>query len=244
MAVAASGCTGTDFLESGNSPVRIQVVAMPGFQGEFDCVMLELNSVRFRPLTGTCGADSAPEDVGQPCHTVSDCPGGTCVGSTTEDLIGDAGISVWEAEDSVLGDLWNGPCAPENPTIQQFLPQLTQDVFANPDPLILSAGLYEISSFDIKSVTLYKDDLDFALVDWRECPNDVFAADILGDALRFTVVQGQDKLIQFTLDVDALDAAYVNPGSTNCGSESTGTGLRGNLADILECTTCDAGVVP
>ena len=93
----AAGCTSTDFIDSGNSIVSFELVAVGAGSQSFDCVQWGLGELKLRPLDGLCGADSL--NAGDPCLGTTDCvpkPGetGTCLNSEANELIGNDGILV------------------------------------------------------------------------------------------------------------------------------------------------------
>jgi len=117
LTLTVAGCTGTDFLNSGNAVVRVEVVAVGTPVEDFDCLLFELNNVSIRPLDGLCGAGSANE--GEPCLRDSDCPSGSgvgaCEGSNASAVIPNAGIVAVLNDDTVVGDLLSGGCTKSRP---------------------------------------------------------------------------------------------------------------------------------
>ena len=111
----AAGCTGTDFIDSGNSNVSFEIVTVGSTSQPYDCIQWAFGDLRLRPLDGTCAADSV--NAGDPCLSTTDCdplPGqtGTCVGSESLELVGDFGILV--VASPAAGNILGGDC---NPTI-------------------------------------------------------------------------------------------------------------------------------
>jgi hypothetical protein len=237
--LAAAGCTGTELVTSGNAVVRVNVTTEGEFVGEFDCVVFQISEMWVRPIGGVCAEDNA--NAGDACLDSTDCMPGTgpaeCEGSFADEIVGINGIVVVENGSTVQGDLWNGPCAPENPLVIDNAPELITDVFVNPDSFILSQEVYEISQLQITNVALYKDGPTLPEVDFRTClsPGEVLVAEVLGDALRFTVPPGGQKVIQFVLHLDKLEQ-FFQTGGNNCFI------LANNIEEIFTCETCDAGV--
>ena len=110
LILTAAGCTGTDFLNTGNATVRVEAVAVGTPIGDFDCLIFELDEMKIRPLDGICDDGSANPD--DPCLNNSDCTPGACVGSNAAGVIGNNGIIAVLSADTSQGDLWDGPCAP------------------------------------------------------------------------------------------------------------------------------------
>jgi len=220
----------------------MEVVAVGTPTEEFDCLLFELNEVRVRPLDGLCGADSGNE--GDPCLNDADCTAGSgsgiCEGSNAGEIIGNDGIVAVLSTDTTTGDLWSGPCAPTNDLVNEFFPGYTRDTWAAPPIYVLSDGLYEITTSGINNVAIYRDDADVNNVDLRQCASssDISMPTELGPGvLRFTM-SGVDRVIRYEVDIAALEQMFQPFDAANC------TTLRNNMADIIECTTCDAGVAP
>jgi hypothetical protein len=234
VALAAAGCTGTDFTPTGNAPVSIELVVSGDTAVDWDCILFEFETIRYRPLDGTCGADSTnPGDV---CLNDTDCdPGtgpGTCEGSKAGELIGNLGILASDNFATVKGNLLVGPCETSHAALEQFV---GADEIVLPPSLVLSEGLYEISLFGIANVGLYEDDPVLDNVDVRLCQGQTPVSTLLGDALRFTIPATTDKALRFELHADVLEQVFQF-GFGNCPA------LANNLADILTCETCDAGI--
>jgi hypothetical protein len=159
VALAAAGCTGTEFTATGNAPVRLEIVVTGETTVDWDCILFEFETIRYRPLDGTCGADSANE--GDPCLNATDCdPGtgsGTCEGSYAGEVIGNDGILASFSQDTVKGNLLVGRCETSHPELAAFV---DANELVLPPSLVLSEGLYEISTFGIANVGFYKDDPD------------------------------------------------------------------------------------
>ena len=111
--ILAAGCTGTDFIDSGNSNVSFEIVATGATIEPYDCIQWLFFELWVRPLDGTCAEDS--EDAGDLCLSNADCDPlpqetGTCVGSEAIELVGGFGIEV----DANLGagNILGGDCTP------------------------------------------------------------------------------------------------------------------------------------
>jgi len=245
LVLTAAGCTGTDFLNTGNANVRLEVAAVGTPSEEIDCLIFELEEVRVRPLDGLCGTDSSQPD--KPCLKDSDCPAGTgpgtCVGSNATEVVPNSGIVVALASNTEQGDLWNGPCESTNPLIEQFFqPSLNRGVWKSPPSFVLSDGLYAISSSRINNIRLYRDDPSPTFEDGllKQCVSSSTISMVQGlgaEALRFTM-NGEDKVIRYEVNIGALLDLWGDFDSNNC------TLLRQNMPSIIECVGCDAGVAP
>lgn len=114
----AAGCTGTDFLDNGNSTVAFEIVAVgsSNISKVYDCVQWRFGDLVIRPLDGTCGPTSI--NPGAACFKVSDCPPlvedepGTCDNSSAAELVEGDGIFVKAGD--IPGNILGGDC---NPTI-------------------------------------------------------------------------------------------------------------------------------
>ncbi len=109
--ILAAGCTGTDFIDSGNSNVSFEIVAVGTTSQPYDCLQWAFGDLRLRPLDGTCAADSV--NAGDPCLSTTDCaplPGqtGTCVGSESFEILGNFGILVVASPEP--GNILGGDC--------------------------------------------------------------------------------------------------------------------------------------
>jgi len=283
--VLAASCTGTDFIDSGNSNVFFEIVAVGSTSQPYDCVQWVFGDLKLRPLDGTCAADSV--NAGDPCLGTTDCdplPGesGTCVLSEANELLGDDGILVVANPDP--GNILGGDCAPtidaggvceglfvgpdqvrcvdatecgfceqaETPCDTDadcFAPDQCNQQAACVNPskirgaalipprsLILSAGVYEISGLAVGQAIVYIDLPQPPLVPagpfFRGCGQIPTVVDAFGDALRFTVLPSQDKMVRFAVDIGALEQNL--PAADSC------TDFLANITSILECDTCDA----
>jgi len=100
--------------------------------------------------------------------------------------------------------------------------------------------VYEITTSNINNIVLYIDDTNAPLPDYRQCSlaSEVSMPTELGPGvLRFTI-SGVDKVIRYEVNIAVLEQLFEQFDGSNC------TDLRDNMADIIECTTCDAGVTP
>jgi hypothetical protein len=261
IALAAVGCTGSDVLETDNNVVRIEIATAGQTQQTYDCIVFELDDTWVRPLDGTCGADSA--NAGDLCLNDTDCEAGSgpgsCEGSAASEVIGNDGIGLVIAGDTVLGNLLGGPCTPTTaggascafpffPAVPctmdsqcdltisgnfcrpTFYNQVNSVEFTAPPASILSTELYEISKLNIRQVALYRDNPVFL----GRCGNTTEVALALGDALRFTVPQGTDKVIRLTLHLDVLEQVLTTLNS--CAP------FQAVLEQAITCDTCDAGI--
>ncbi len=261
VVVVAAGCTGTDFLATGNSTVRFEIVLQGTTVGDYDCVIFEFERINVRPINGTCAADSA--NPGDQCFSSVDCLAGsgpgTCEGSDAEGLIPQDGIKVVTQEQTVPGNLTNGPCTPTaKKCFEPFFPyepcvedsdcdqetypgnvcELQSPFSAKGEfvpiaPIVLSEGLYEINRLVAANIGLYAD----AGPVERSCyqADQFILDDALGDALRFTVQPGQDKVVQINMDLGELELAMPDQFG-GC------FGLQNALRSVFSCATCDAGV--
>lgn len=111
-----------------------------------------------------------------------------------------------------------------------------------PDPLILSAGIYEIGAIRVGAMGLYQDLPQPPLVPpgpyFRGCSQIADVTDSFGDALRFSVSERESKVIRFEVNLTELEANL--PQVDECGTLTGGTGAFGNITSILECVSCDA----
>jgi len=227
MALAAAGCTGTDFLVTGNSSLRIEIVLEGATTQTYDCIEIELENLYVRPLDGTCGADSV--DAGEPCLGSDDCaPGsgtGTCEDSNAGEVIGDAGILVVDEADTVRGNLTGGDCNAAVGGAQALELVL-------PDAITLSEGLYEISRLEMRGAVLYTDNPLF----FGACSSSTLdLALALGDALRFTIDADGDKIIRLVMHVDVWE--QVLTGQESCFPPPEGG--PGMLAVVDQAFSCD-----
>jgi hypothetical protein len=238
VALAAAGCdTGSDVLATGNSPVRIELVLVGDTVEDWDCILLEFQDVRFRPVDGTCGDDSA--NPGDPCLNPTDCDAGTgpgtCEGSNAGELIGDLGVAVSDGDSTNIGNLLPGPCVSSDPN-------LASDPLEMPPVLILSEGLYEISTFDITNVGFYRENGQvkrFCPVGAATIEVPVWRVDFAGaDPWLFKIPPGEDKVLVFELHVDVMEQNMTDGDS---GQQCSQIFL--NMVDTLTCETCD-GTVP
>jgi hypothetical protein len=234
--LAAGGCTGTDFLDTGYSTVQLQVAVTGTPLVDFDCLLFELGNVTIRPLDGVCDANSATP--GDPCLLDSDCQPGACEGSLASETVPGGIVATLDSE-TLMGDLRDGPCDPQNATYNQAYPELATGVWTTPLPFVLTRGLYEISTSDVRNLRLYKDDLNDALVDLRQCANQSnnMAQHLGEDALRFTV-SGSSTVIRYEVNIAAIEQLFSEGDSNNCEV------LRDEMPEIIDCVTCDPEAAP
>jgi hypothetical protein len=231
VALAAAGCdTGSDVLATGNAPVRIELVLVGDTVEDWDCVIFEFDDIRYRPLDGTCGNDSA--NPGDPCLNETDCdPGtgpGTCENSYAGELIANLGVAASDGGDTVPGNLLEGTCNIVNPT-------LTAPPIEFPASIVLSEGLYEISEFNIANVGFYRVNGDVKrlclnqtldVVTWREAFG--------GGPWQFSIPPDEDMVLRLGLHVDVMEQEMTD-GATGqqCAQ------IIFNIVDILSCDTCN-----
>jgi len=234
VALFAAGCTGADFLATGNSPLRIEIALEGTTAQTYDCIEIEVEDVFVRPLDGTCGADST--DAGEPCLGADDCaPGsgtGTCEGSSAGEVIGSNGIRIVGQADTVRGNLTGGDC-------DATLDSADAPEFVLPSPVTLSEGLYEISRLDVKDVVLYTENPVFLGACISSNPLDLATA--LGDSLRFTISAESEKIVRLVLHVDVWE--QVLTGLESCFPPAEGgPGMLAVLDQAFSCdpATCDA----
>jgi len=224
--LVAAGCTGTDVLETANQSLQIEVAFAGQPDPPYDCVDLQLGSVYVRPLDGNCAPDS-PENAGGPCLSTIDCGTGECLGSAANELIGASGIEVVNGNITLKGNLTGGACVAS-------IDAANAPAFTQPAPFTLTAGLYEISTLNVRYSGLYTDD-PASLV---ACPSNLEIATALGHALRFTVPVDSAKTIRIVAHIDVWEDVLNGPD--DCVEIAT----LPVLATAFSCENCDAGVAP
>lgn len=208
--LAASGCTGTDLLNTGNQSVRwdVQFSNLDGADIDWTCILFEFEEMRVRPLDGTCGADSPVGLVGAPCFENRDCRSGpvqgTCEGSLADELVPSGGILVIDPDETERGNALGGPCENDFDLGSFRNNLLAVDEFQPTQPAILTAGLYEIDDFVLNNIVLFRNGA--TSTDLRWCLDGISPVEFLPeDSLRFFVQPGEEKVVLFDFDVDTLE---------------------------------------
>ncbi len=124
-------------------------------------------------------------------------------------------------------------CVQQAPCVNES--QILGAALIPPQSLILSAGLYEISTLSVSRAMRYVDvpnpPLSPAGPFFAGCFGGGPVVDAFGDTLRFRVLPDQDKLVRFTVDLDELDQNL--PAQESC------TDFLQNITSILDCETCE-----
>jgi len=219
--LVSAGCTGTDFLSSNMSPVRLEIVFDDtGAVIDYECINLRLDDVWVKPLDGICSAGSV--NPGEPCLQTEDCLGGSCEGSSASEVI-TLPIQLNDATGSLVGNLTGELC--------DFTPGGLNPVFADPfvqpEPLLLTEGLYQLDTLDVGSVIIYDDDTE----GFGSCDSTLTVGDDLGTDLRFTVPASGEKVIRLTAHIDVWEDELNGPDDCSIGDVLT-------LA--FTCDGCDA----
>jgi hypothetical protein len=220
----SAGCTGTDLLDSGNHLLTIEVVLQGTTQQSWECVNQVFQSIRVRPLDGQCSPASA--NPGDPCLTGNDCPGGDCEGSSATGTtpIPESGIDLLGPKKnfnlvgpacsptfglceptSLVACQIGQPCAEPGDACQ---PQSKYQASAfQIAPVVLPAGLYEISSLELGTPVFYDYATGQVLGEGGPCFNSTGASELallLGKP-RFTVAGSGSEVVRLLLDMPALE---------------------------------------
>ena len=230
--LAAAGCTGTDLLTTANTVLRFEVEPVglnaPNLP-DFDCIEFELGDIEIRPLDGTCVV-GANENAEGPCLNTSDCGGSECVGSSAGEVV-QSSILFYEGGTFPKGNLLGTECEFGNLSVDA-------PPFTNPEPTVLSEGLYKITTLRAQFTGLYQDvngngEFDTPPDEFQVCTGTLEIGGALGDLLRFTIPATGEKVILLQAHIDQW-AMFLNV-NTFC------TAAEANLDAMFSCETCDAG---
>jgi hypothetical protein len=226
----ASGCTGTDVLDSGHQLVTIEVVLEGATTQSWDCINMTFNEISVRPLDGQCSAES--DIPGQPCLSVSDCPNGTCLGSEAAQIIPETGIVLLAGATNnfnfsgtacvpVLGvcSLSAQPCSTLEPgscdpgescvTASVAAPAFQIPGTSLPD------GLYELSDLFLGRAILYNTATGTLAGGCDSNPTDITAPEYLGKPL-FTFDAAHPNVIRLVVNLPALENALAPGDPASC----------------------------